>query len=602
MEYQRTIDHQNKIIQDLLKERHKEIRKINEYQNYLKSLYHNISFEELCVDEGNILMDYSTYIKAFCKKSSQYNILLFFLQRYEKMKRSLSHLSKKYRKEKRLWKEYINRELNKKTEVFELSKNENSSLKGKIFSDKENIQNPFLLSSINSIDSSLSKASLRTPELLKMASSLEIDTSPSSSALSDYLEECVLDNQKNTSITQYPYYNDSTTEDENEILKLSQDSKDRNSKINDLEINRKKEKPILFEPLICNNTLEIKDNSSHIKRDKDNFLRYFSVKNTQIPKNTVENCYTKPLLIDKKNAISHISNFLLTFKTNTKSLCQNNKPSYEKDKDENIPFKIISISNEPQSSIFNITQLLVDETNDVLKKNNASIDISNLTSESLKKKNSLSQMKPFKNKEVLHDNTVIKKDSYDIKTSLKRRFSTEYDENKKLHKNSKFICNLNSNTKGLGRYSRAFKSTEKCLDDYIINLDRNNNIPYAYDEVVRGKESRKHLLACACDNCIKFFEAHGPIATIPKPKWRSPSKEKVHLESNRKHIYENLQQVSRHRAAFFRAKTPPGFWESDFPNTQQEQEYRKQAEIQNRERLKERELEAERGGRWKKRL
>lgn len=140
------------------------------------------------------------------------------------------------------------------------------------------------------------------------------------------------------------------------------------------------------------------------------------------------------------------------------------------------------------------------------------------------------------------------------------------------------------------------------MNDYVIDLNKNDKIPYAYDEVVRDKTSRRRLPACACDNCIKFFEAHGPIATIFKPKWRSPLKKKIYTDSDKEHIYKNVQEVSRHRSAFFRPKTPPGFWESDFPSTQQEQIYRKQAQAQNYERLKERKIEAERGGRWKKKV
>lgn len=82
------------------------------------------------------------------------------------------------------------------------------------------------------------------------------------------------------------------------------------------------------------------------------------------------------------------------------------------------------------------------------------IQISDLTSSLLEKKNYSIQTKLFEEKKSPHDNSIIKEDNVDIKTDLKRRFSFEYDENKKLHKNFKFISNLNSSTKGLGRYSR----------------------------------------------------------------------------------------------------------------------------------------------------
>ncbi|KAG4304710.1 hypothetical protein PORY_001763 [Pneumocystis oryctolagi] len=552
--------------------RHKEIQKINECKNYFKSMNdHDINFK--CIDfenkeDKNVFLDYSTYIKIFCEKSTQYSVLLFFLQRYEKMKRSLLYLSKKYKKEKKIWKEYINHKMNQ-TKASVLYEGQNISTENmEMFFHKENIS--FASSrSIDKMNSDLSKISLDSSKPLELIDSSKVSISPSSSAVYEFSENSVLNDQKNTSYTTL-YYNDSTTDDDDETEKLCPDSKDEKFIDNNIKTNEE-EKYTLSLPLTFNSTLENSNDSCNPKEDKDIFSELSFTENAPISQDVIEN----PTILnsestDKKKIIQHTFDSLLTPNTNSKSTFQNNKSPCEKEENkEDMSCKIVPIFDEHRLSI--LTQSLTNKVDNISEKNNSN-NINNSTSTLSEKENHLIQENSFIKNEHLQGNIVLEKDSSNSGTDLKR----------------------------LGRYSRASKSTKESLHDYVINIDKNNNIPYAYDEVIRDKASRKRLPACACDNCIKFFEAHGPIATIPKPKWRSPPKECAYIDLNKEHIHQNLQQVSRHRAIFFRAKTPPGFWESDFPNTQQEQDYRKQAEIQNYEKLKERKLEAERGGRWKR--
>ena len=59
------------------------------------------------------------------------------------------------------------------------------------------------------------------------------------------------------------------------------------------------------------------------------------------------------------------------------------------------------------------------------------------------------------------------------------------------------------------------------------------------------------------------------------------------------------KQHGRHRQAYERHTTPPGFWRIDFPTTQEDMEDKKQAAEQERRLVEERWMEAMRkGGRW----
>lgn len=62
----------------------------------------------------------------------------------------------------------------------------------------------------------------------------------------------------------------------------------------------------------------------------------------------------------KKKVNISIFSIFLYFKTNN-----------TKDDKENVPFKVVSISDESRPSIFSITELLVDDANDFKKSNNS---------------------------------------------------------------------------------------------------------------------------------------------------------------------------------------------------------------------------------------
>jgi hypothetical protein len=59
------------------------------------------------------------------------------------------------------------------------------------------------------------------------------------------------------------------------------------------------------------------------------------------------------------------------------------------------------------------------------------------------------------------------------------------------------------------------------------------------------------------------------------------------------------KESGKHREAYERRRTPPGFWRVDFPTTQEQQEDRQKAEEQEKTIVQERWREAQRrGGKW----
>ncbi|KAJ3122227.1 hypothetical protein HK098_002995 [Nowakowskiella sp. JEL0407] len=79
---------------------------------------------------------------------------------------------------------------------------------------------------------------------------------------------------------------------------------------------------------------------------------------------------------------------------------------------------------------------------------------------------------------------------------------------------------------------------------------------YKYAETVRGNE-RKKLTAVDCPECGGFYEAVG----IP------PATELNGTKSTTTAGW--LQQVGRHRSKYQELSTPPGYWDPDFPSTQE---------------------------------
>ncbi|KAJ3021677.1 hypothetical protein HKX48_008056 [Thoreauomyces humboldtii] len=80
-------------------------------------------------------------------------------------------------------------------------------------------------------------------------------------------------------------------------------------------------------------------------------------------------------------------------------------------------------------------------------------------------------------------------------------------------------------------------------------------VPFAYHEVVRNKERRKKMHAEDCPCCTGFYKTSGPL--------------KAHAELGAPDSVDRIQKVGRHRHLHKPPNTPPGYWDLNFPTTQE---------------------------------
>lgn len=156
---------------------------------------------------------------------------------------------------------------------------------------------------------------------------------------------------------------------------------------------------------------------------------------------------------------------------------------------------------------------------------------------------------------------------------------------------------------------------------YEIDVAHNNGVAHPFDEVVRDKACRKRLRGADCECCrevrlpslpaahhrphttrSQYYKAVGKLPPGPQPPlWRSPHATPMKATSpGRRHLADassvpnsprkrrvrdedgdedadedtaaiaaHVQQISRHRQQWERPKTPPGYWEIAFPDTQE---------------------------------
>ncbi|PHH77339.1 hypothetical protein CDD80_710 [Ophiocordyceps camponoti-rufipedis] len=159
-------------------------------------------------------------------------------------------------------------------------------------------------------------------------------------------------------------------------------------------------------------------------------------------------------------------------------------------------------------------------------------------------------------------------------------------------------------------------------EDFKINPQANDGYDFAFTEVVRDKTERSCLPGCTDPHCCgKHFAAlarsqrpNPPLtpeqraaeqtllesylgdAAFRLASMTGPERADLWVEAKAKELAD---KYGRHRHRFPRARSPPGFWNADFPDTQERG--RERAEAADRERLvvADRYREALRpGGRW----
>ncbi|KAG1749165.1 DNA repair protein endonuclease SAE2/CtIP C-terminus-domain-containing protein [Suillus paluster] len=154
-----------------------------------------------------------------------------------------------------------------------------------------------------------------------------------------------------------------------------------------------------------------------------------------------------------------------------------------------------------------------------------------------------------------------------------------------------------------GRYAQATSATT-INSRFTICKERNHGVDFQYDDVVKTREERKRMLADDCDCCRGYYEAVGPLPKpLQQPLWRSPSstpnkKRQFFFDSlsdckeNREDIERHKKDISRHRHHWYRAKTPPGYWDIGFPDTQETSDINQRAAQMYAQKLGEVESEA----------
>lgn len=160
------------------------------------------------------------------------------------------------------------------------------------------------------------------------------------------------------------------------------------------------------------------------------------------------------------------------------------------------------------------------------------------------------------------------------------------------------------------------------LDHFKINPARNQGLDYAYDTVVRKKDDRKCMSGCTRPGCCgDRFRAMARMAvqgttTSAEQKEEDQRILEEYVGEDR-HLLDGLNdkdrenllveararalanQYGRHRHTHQRARSPPGFWRTEMPSTQEIEEDRENARRMERDKVEERYREAMRpGGLW----
>ena len=83
-------------------------------------------------------------------------------------------------------------------------------------------------------------------------------------------------------------------------------------------------------------------------------------------------------------------------------------------------------------------------------------------------------------------------------------------------------------------------------------MDPQNDHPFKFEEVVRKKHIRAQMHGVDCPCCSGYYNATKDV----RPKENT------------------MQNISRHRVWAKKQETPPGFWDVDFPTTQELLDYK----------------------------
>ncbi|OPB43996.1 DNA repair protein Sae2/CtIP [Trichoderma guizhouense] len=164
--------------------------------------------------------------------------------------------------------------------------------------------------------------------------------------------------------------------------------------------------------------------------------------------------------------------------------------------------------------------------------------------------------------------------------------------------------------------------SELRLDDFKVNPSSNEGHDFAYSEVVRDKDDRAALRGCTDMHCCgKHFRALA-LSQRPNPPLTAEQRQEEQkllegylgefayrlasmTKDERAELWieakteELANKYGRHRHRFSRMQSPPGFWNADFPDTQELAADKEEALRREKRTIAERYREAMRpGGMW----
>lgn len=185
--------------------------------------------------------------------------------------------------------------------------------------------------------------------------------------------------------------------------------------------------------------------------------------------------------------------------------------------------------------------------------------------------------------------------------------------------------NSNNTTPKATKAIRNHPIEQLNIEDFKLNPARNEGLDYAFTDVIRDKSARKQLRGCLEDKCCgPIFRrmARDEIGNQPYPFSALNAKQMELLDEelggrSRRALQNapgkdirNLlveaqarafsNQFSRHRTSHGRARSPPGYWRTEMPSTQEVEQDRELAGTLERKKVIERYNEAMKdNGLWK---
>ncbi|KAF5024787.1 hypothetical protein F66182_3131 [Fusarium sp. NRRL 66182] len=159
-------------------------------------------------------------------------------------------------------------------------------------------------------------------------------------------------------------------------------------------------------------------------------------------------------------------------------------------------------------------------------------------------------------------------------------------------------------------------------DDFKINPQANEGHDFAFADVIRDRDERSRMQGCTDMHCCgKHFRALAISQRLNPPLTAAQRQEEQKLmeeymgefayrlgamdkkERDELWIEAKTQELAnkygKHRYHYSRMQSPPGFWNADFPNTQEIEAERSEAAQREKQIVRDRHREAMRpGGRW----